>query len=66
MGALFILFIFLLILAISFGWACLVTWALCFILSLFEVVLAFSWKLVIAIWIITAVLSSLFKVQINK
>ena len=37
---------------LAFGWACLVTWALCFVLSLFGITLAFSWKLVVAVWII--------------
>lgn len=42
----------------SFGFACLLTWAICFIASLFGITLVFSWKLVIAIWIIASVFSS--------
>ena len=55
------LLIFLIVIAICFGWACLLTWAVCFIAGLLGFSLAFSWKLVLAIWII----SSLFSTTIN-
>ena len=42
---------------LAFGWACLVTWALCFVLGLFGITLAFSWKLVVAVWIIFCIFS---------
>jgi len=58
-----VIFTILIILALSFGWACLLTWAICFVLSLLGVTLAFSWKLVLAIWIITSLFSS---VNANK
>ena len=57
MGALFIVFI-LFMLALAFGWACLLTWAICFVCSLFGITLAFSWKLVFAIWIISSIFST--------
>lgn len=60
MATALIIFIIILLLCIafSFGFACLVTWAVCFIAGLLGVTLAFSWKLVIAIWIILSVISS--------
>ena len=53
-------FIIILLAAISlsFGFACLLTWAVSVILSLFGISIAFSWKLVIAIWIIASLFSS--------
>ena len=45
-------------LILSFGFACLLTWAICFVVGLFGVSIAFSWKLVIAIWIIASLFSS--------
>ena len=54
-----IIILLLIALSLSFGFACLVTWAVCFIAGLLGVTsLAFSWKLVIAIWIILSVISS--------
>lgn len=50
--------ILLVTIALSFGFACLLTWAVCFILGLFGVSIVFSWKLVIAIWIIASLFSS--------
>ena len=50
-----------LVIGISFATACLVTWAVCFIAGLFGVTIIFSWKLVMAVWIIIGVLSSIFK-----
>ena len=56
-----IIIAFLLVILLSFIEACIFTWAICFILSLFGIILAFSWKLVIAIWIILAILNGIFK-----
>lgn len=56
----------LIALAISFGFAYLLTWAVCFIAGLFGVTLVFSWKLVLAIWIIASVFSSVKTVRIQK
>ena len=53
--------VLLIVLILSFGWACLLTWAICFILGLFGVAITFSWKLVLAIWIISSLFSS-FKI----
>lgn len=50
--------ILLITIALSFGFACLLTWAVCFVVGLFGVSIAFSWKLVIAIWIIASLFSS--------
>ena len=63
-----IVFIILLLLCLifSFGFACLLTWAVCFIAGLFGVTLVFSWKLVLAIWIIASVFSSVKTVRIQK
>lgn len=55
-----------LVVGISFGTACLVTWAVCFIAGLFGVTIIFSWKLVVAVWIIIGVLSSIFKSRSNS
>ena len=52
--------------ALSFGFACLVTWAICFIAGLFGITLVFSWKLVLAIWIILSLISSAKTVRIQK
>lgn len=52
---------FLLIFLFSFIEAYILTWAVCFILGLFGIALAFSWKLVIAIWIILTILNGIFK-----
>ena len=53
-------FVILLLIALmlSFGFAYLLTWAICFVLGLFGISIAFSWKLVIAIWIIASLFSS--------
>ena len=55
--------IILFVIAIAFGWACLLTWAFCFILSLFGITIVFSWKLVLAIWIISSIFST---INLNK
>lgn len=62
-----IMFIILVLLCIafSFGFACLLTWAVCFIAGLFGVTLAFSWKLVLAIWIIASLISSAKTVNVK-
>lgn len=52
--------------ALSFGFACLVTWAVCFITGLFGITLIFSWKLVLAIWIILSIISSAKTVKIQN
>ena len=56
----------LIALVISFGFACLVTWAVCFIAGLFGITLVFSWKLVFAIWIICSVISSTKTVNVRN
>ena len=58
-----ILGILLIILFFDFIGACILTWAICFICSLFGITLAFSWKLVIAIWIIASLLTTRVRVQ---
>lgn len=50
----------LIIFALEFGWACLVTWALCFVFGLLGATLTFSWPLVFAVWIISCAISSVF------
>lgn len=52
---------FLFVFLLSFIEAYIFTWAVCFVLSLFGIALAFSWKLVIAIWIILTILNGIFK-----
>ena len=52
--------------ALSFGFACLLTWAACFVAGLFGVTLVFSWKLVLAIWIIASVFSSVKTVRVKE
>ena len=59
-----IIAIIIFILAISFGVACLATWAICFIAGLFGMTLVFSWKLALAIWIVMSLLNT--KITINK
>ena len=51
---------------VSFGVAIVLTWAICFIASLLGLTLAFSWKLVLAIWIIAGVLSSAKTIYVKK
>lgn len=63
MGAI-ILGIILIILFFDFIGACILTWAICFICGLFGITLAFSWKLVIAIWIIASLLTT--RVRVSK
>ena len=58
-----ILAIILIALFFNFIGACILTWAICFVAGLFGVTLAFSWKLVIAIWIIASVLTTRVKVS---
>lgn len=53
----------LFVLILSFGWACVITWAICFVAELLGFTLAFSWKLVIAIWIISSIFSTRITVQ---
>ena len=53
----------LICLVLNFGWACLLTWAICFITSLFGVTLIFSWKLVFAIWIISSIFSTTVNIK---
>lgn len=60
-----LIIILLFCITFSFGFACLVTWAVCFIAGLLGVTLAFSWKLVIAIWIILSVISSAKTVNVK-
>ena len=55
----------LICLAVSFGFACLLTWAICFVAGLLGVTLAFSWKLVLAIWIIASVFGSVKTVRVK-
>ena len=68
MATAIVMFIVLLFLCLlfSFGFAYLLTWAICFIASLLGVTLAFSWKLVLAIWIIASLFSSVKTVRIQK
>lgn len=40
-------------------WACALTWAFCFIVGLFGVTIGFSWKLALAIWIISGLFASI-------
>ena len=56
----------LIAIAFSFGFACLLTWAVCFVASLFGVTLVFSWKLVFAIWIICSVISSAKTINVRN
>ena len=63
MGATILGVIYLIALFFDFIGACILTWAICFICSLFGITLAFSWKLVIAIWIIASLLTTRVKVQ---
>lgn len=56
-------FIILLALAIAFGWACLLTWAICFVVGLFGISITFSWKLVIAIWLISSIFTTRVSVK---
>lgn len=58
-----ILGVILIVLFFDFIGACILTWAICFICGLFGITLAFSWKLVIAIWIIASLLTTRVKVQ---
>ena len=58
-----ILGIILIMLFFDFIGAYILTWAICFICGLFGIALAFSWKLVIAIWIIASVLTTRVKVS---
>ena len=68
MATAIVMFIVLLLLCLllSFGFACLLTWAICFIASLLGVTLAFSWKLVLAIWIIASLFSSAKTVRVQN
>lgn len=61
-----VIILLFLCLLFSFGFACLLTWAICFIASLLGITLAFSWKLVLAIWIIASLFSSVKTVRIQK
>lgn len=63
--AMFII-IFVICLLISFCAAMILTWAICFVASLFGIALAFSWKLVIAIWIIAGVFTSAKTIYVKK
>lgn len=56
-----IILVLLLVLILSFIEAYIFTWAICFILGLCGIALAFSWKLVIVIWVILAILNGIFK-----
>lgn len=58
-----IIMLILFLLLLNFGWACLLTWAICFVVGLFGVTLAFSWKLVFAIWIICSIFSTTIRVR---
>lgn len=62
--ALIILILFLLL--FDFAFVCLVTWAICFLAGLAGLTIAFSWKLVLAIWIIVSLLTSIKTVSIRK
>lgn len=55
----------ILLIAILFNFigACVLTWAICFICGLFGIALTFSWKLVIAVWIISSLLTTRVKVK---
>jgi hypothetical protein len=58
-----VILLFILLLTMAFGWACLVTWAICFVAGLLGFSLAFSWKLVLAIWIISSIFSTRITVK---
>jgi len=58
-----IIILLLLALALNFGFACILTWAITVICSLFGVTLVFSWKLVLAIWIISSLFTTRIKVS---
>ena len=67
MAVLLFLVALVLVVGISFGTACLVTWAICFIAGLFGVTaIVFSWKLVMAVWIILGVLMRIFTIHTNS
>ena len=59
-----VLIAILIAIAISFGWACLLTWAICFVVGLLGFTLVWSWKLVLAIWIISSIFST--RVTVKK
>jgi len=61
-----IFIVLLLALVLSFGFACLFTWAICFVAGLLGVTLVFSWKLALAIWIISSVFSSIKTIRVVK
>ena len=65
-GIVIVIAILLFVLVISFGVACLATWAFCFIAGLFGVVISFSWKLVLAIWIILGIFNSITTIKVQK
>ena len=58
-----IIILLLLALILNFGFACLLTWAITVLCSLFGITLAFSWKLVLAIWIISSIFTTRIKVS---
>ena len=60
-----IMLIILLLFLINFGWACLLTWAICFVAGLLGATLVFSWKLVFAIWIISTLITSVKTVKLK-
>ena len=63
MGIIMFIALLLLALTLSFGFACILTWAITVICSLFGVTLVFSWKLVLAIWIISSLFTTRIKVS---
>ena len=65
-GIVLIIALLLFVLAVSFGIACLATWAFCFIAGVFGVVVSFSWKLVLAIWIIINIFNSITTIKVQK
>ena len=66
MAIIMFIVLILICLALSFGFACLFTWAFCFIAGLFGVVISFSWKLVLAIWIILGIFNSITTIKVQK
>lgn len=64
MGVTMFIILLLLALTLSFGFACILTWAITVICSLLGVTLVFSWKLVLAIWIISSIFTT--RITVNK
>ena len=64
MGIAMFIVLLLIALAFNFGFACILTWAITVICSLFGVTLIFSWKLVLAIWIISSLFTT--RITVNK